>query len=54
MDEVIEIVNTTLPLKHQVGKLVLGTLAGFAAGKLTEKAYDVVLDCIKNKKIVNK
>jgi hypothetical protein len=40
-----------LPLKHQLGKLLLGTVAGFAATKLTEKGYDAVLNCMNTKKI---
>jgi hypothetical protein len=35
---------------HAIVKLVLGTIAGFAAGKLTEKAYDQVLGCIRLKR----
>jgi hypothetical protein len=41
-----------LPMKHQVGMLVVGTIVGFAAQQLTNKAYVSVLDCIKNKKLV--
>ena len=50
MVEVIE--SPSGPMKHQLAKLILGTLAGFAASKLVEKGYDMALDCAKNKKIV--
>jgi hypothetical protein len=46
--------DSSLPMKHQISKLVLGTLAGFAAGKLTEKAYDAALACYKNRKMIVK
>jgi hypothetical protein len=29
--------------KHQLAKLVLGTIAGFAASRLTEKGYDYTM-----------
>lgn len=34
-----------MPLKHQFAKLLLGTIAGFAATKLTEKGYESALKC---------
>lgn len=41
-DEVtIEVVE--LPLKHQFGKLMVGSIAAFGANKLAEHAYDAVL-----------
>lgn len=43
--EVVEVVNV-VPLRHQVGKLVIATLVAFAATKLTEKAYDATLRTI--------
>jgi hypothetical protein len=44
--------GTTLPLKHQFAKLLLGTIAGFAATKLTEKGYETMLVHISKKSIV--
>jgi hypothetical protein len=51
-----EIVNVvvSMPMKHKLAKLVLGTVAGFAVSGLVEKGYDVAYDCIKNKKFITK
>jgi len=45
MDNVVAITKKTTgsPIFHQVAKLVLATVAGFAASKLTEKAFDSVV-----------
>lgn len=53
MDEVIEVVEVgkSLPLKHQLGKLLIATLAAFAATKLAEKSYDATLTAIQNHKL---
>lgn len=47
-----ELQNVTVeePLKHQVGKLALGTIAGFIAGKLAEKAYNATLEYYRTRK----
>ena len=47
--EIVETVTSTLPLKHKFGKLVVGTLAGFVASELAQKAYDVALKRIRNR-----
>ncbi|MET0785910.1 MAG: hypothetical protein ABWY25_04330 [Paenisporosarcina sp.] len=46
-DEKVEIV---LSMRHQFAKLVLGTVVGFGASKLTEKAYDAAIKAIRNKR----
>ncbi len=54
MDEtVIEIVeiSNTLPLKHQLGKVLVATVVAFVATKLSEKSYDAVLTKFNNRKI---
>jgi hypothetical protein len=54
MDEtVIEIVeiSNTLPLKHQLGKVLVATVVAFAATKLSEKSYDAVLGKLNSRKI---
>ncbi len=40
--EIVE-VNGSLPLKHQLGKLLVATIVAFAATKAAEKAYDAAL-----------
>jgi hypothetical protein len=42
--------STSLPLKHQLAKLVIATVIGFAASKLSEKGYDVALACYQRSK----
>lgn len=32
-----------MPLKHQFGKLMVSSIAGFGASKLAENAYDAIL-----------
>ncbi len=45
MTETTDIINTNSDaVGHQLAKLVLGTVAGFIAGKLTNAAYDKVLE----------
>lgn len=39
----VELVSDDLPLKHQVGKMAVGSVASFAANILAEKAYDAAL-----------
>jgi len=53
MTEVIEIIEVSdaLPLKHQFGKLLVATVAAFAASKAAEKAYTATLTMIKNRSI---
>lgn len=46
--EIVEVSNT-LPLKHQIGKLLLATFAAFAATKLAEKSYDAGLQAWNNR-----
>jgi hypothetical protein len=43
-------VSTSLPLKHQLAKLVIATIVGFAATKLSEKGYDAALACYQRSK----
>lgn len=45
--EIVEVVSE--PMVHQVGKLVIGTLVAFAAGKLAEKVYDAGLTIYRQK-----
>ena len=47
-ENVIEIVEISdaLPLKHQFGKLLFGTIVAFAATKLADKVYLTGLDKI--------
>lgn len=53
MDEVIEIVevNSALPLKHQLAKVLFATVVAFGATKLAERTYDAALAAVKNHKI---
>lgn len=55
MPEIIEIVEVSpsVPLKHQLGKLVVATLVAFAATKLAEKAYDVTVTSIQTRNITS-
>lgn len=46
--------ETSLPIKHRLGKLLVGTIAGFAATTLAEKGYDVGLKAWQNRKTVKK
>ena len=50
-EEVIVVVedDSSELIRHQVGKLVFGTLAGFIAGKLSEKVYDWALAAYRQK-----
>lgn len=50
MVEVVKVVAKSMPMKHKIAKLVLGTIAGFAVSDLVEKGYDKAYECIKNKK----
>ena len=50
MIEIIKKSDSSLPIKHQLGKLILGTLAGFAASALAEKGYDIALECHRLRK----
>lgn len=50
MDEVVEKVALELSTKQQLGKLVIATVVGFAASKGAEKAFDVALKAIRNRK----
>lgn len=54
-DSVIEIVevNGSLPLRHQLGKLLIATVVAFAATKMAEKAYDVTLTSYQNHRTAN-
>jgi hypothetical protein len=45
-----EKVAITLSLPHQLTKLVLGTIVGFGAHKLTEKVYDKAIEAIRQRK----
>lgn len=51
MVEVIVKTATKLPMKHKVAKLVIGTVAGFAAQHWAEKGYVAAYECIKKTKI---
>lgn len=50
MDEhTIELdIKTDLPLKHQLGKMLLGSAAAFVAKAVVEKGYDYFLDRSNN------
>ena len=52
MDTVV--VDTTgaenLPLKHQLGRTLCGSVAAFGANKLAERAYDAALRAYRAKK----
>ena len=50
MVEIVE-VNGSLPLKHQLGKLMVATIVAFAATKAAEKAYDAALTSFQNRTI---
>jgi hypothetical protein len=54
MVEEIAKVAVSMPMKHKLAKLVLGTVAGFAVSGLVEKGYDAAYECIKNKKFITK
>lgn len=36
--------DDTEPIRHQLGKLVLGVLAGFVATKVVELVYDAIVE----------
>lgn len=46
----IEASDLQEPIKHQLGKLLIGTVAGFLATKLSAILYDAVLEYHANKK----
>lgn len=46
------VVSTSLPMKHQLAKLVIATVVGFAASKLGEKGYDAAYACYQRSKTV--
>jgi hypothetical protein len=46
------VVQTSLPMKHQLAKLVIATIVGFAATKLGEKGYDSAYACYQRSKTV--
>lgn len=46
--EIVE-VNESLPLRHQLGKLLFATVVAFAATKMAEKTYDSVLASYQNR-----
>jgi hypothetical protein len=48
MVEIVE-VNGSLPLKHQLGKLLVATVVAFAATKVAERAYDAALTSYQNR-----
>jgi hypothetical protein len=50
MEEIAKVAEIALPLKHQFGKLIAGTIAGFAASKLAEKAYEAAYKALQNRK----
>lgn len=45
-----EVVEERLPLKHQFGKMAVGSIAAFAANQLAEKAYDAALRAYRARK----
>ena len=53
MTEIVEVVEIkqSLPLKHQLGKLLIATIVAFAATKMAEKAYDASLQAYQNRQI---
>jgi hypothetical protein len=42
--------DTSMPMQHRLGKLMVGTAAGFIATVLAEKGYDVGLKAWRNRK----
>lgn len=38
---------------HQLGKIVLGTVAGFVAGRLVNAAYDAAVQSRRQRKLAN-
>ena len=54
LEETIVISSPSGPMKHQLVKLLLGTIAGFAASKLVEKGYDGAVRCYQLKHNVTK
>lgn len=50
-DETTTIVETPeLPLKHQFGKMAVGSIAAFAANALAERAYVKALEVVRARK----
>jgi hypothetical protein len=50
-DDTVELVaQEEEPIVHQLGKLLLGTLVGFAATQLAKIAYDAVLERYRESK----
>ena len=52
MEDVIVVAKTAtpLPVKHQLGSLLFGTVVGWGASKLAEKAYEAGLKALQNRK----
>jgi hypothetical protein len=50
MVEIVE-VNGSLPMRHQLGKLLVATIVAFAATKAAEKAYDAALTSYQNRTV---
>ena len=50
-EAVVEIVETngSMPMRHQLGKLLVATIVAFAATKMAEKAYDTALTSYQNR-----
>ena len=49
--ETVEVEVKKVELKHEFGKLMIGSIAAYAAEKLTSKAYDKVLYTIRARKV---
>lgn len=51
MDETIVVkTDSDLPLKHQFGKMAVGSVAAFAANHAAEKLYEKVFYAIRARK----
>lgn len=49
--ETVEVTVEKRELKHEFGKLMVGSIAAFAADKLASRAYDKVLHTIRARKV---
>lgn len=56
MNEVVQnmLKEDTLPLKHQVGRYIVGGIAGIVASAGARKGYMLVLEALKDRKAAAK
>jgi len=52
MEDIVVVAKSAapMPVKHQLGQLLFGTIVGWGASKLAEKAYVAGLKALQNRK----